>query len=180
MTSLVRSDYFYETRRWVLPDKIVASRTTMGSGLDPDHHLDGFKPYVYRGTGEDTLTEGLELTEWGDVIPAVPPKPTRKELNARNKARAGAWLRVYRTEMEKQRRVQMREANRLRRIEAQRKSDALWVAERAARKRQRTYPQGYTKPAPAVTPIRRSKYGRGWTPSMDLDVDALMAELDED
>ncbi len=50
---------------------VGAVSPTMGS-RQPDHFLDGFTAYVYRGTGEDTLTAHL------DAQPRVKKAKTRK------------------------------------------------------------------------------------------------------
>jgi hypothetical protein len=37
----------------------VKVRAAPGPGAPADAHLEGFVPYIYRGTGYDTLTPGL-------------------------------------------------------------------------------------------------------------------------
>jgi hypothetical protein len=41
----------------------VKVRAAPGPGAPADAHLEGFVPYVYRGTGRDTLTPNLQ---WRD------------------------------------------------------------------------------------------------------------------
>lgn len=159
---LVRTDYFYETRRVWVPDHLVATRVTMGS-LDYDKHLDGFKPYVYSGIDSDTLTDGMDLDEWGNVVLPPPPKPTKSD----HRRRADTWLFVVRNEIAKRKRAEAR-------------------AEQAARRRaiqqaridaQRMIAQHYPEPKPKPKPKRHRYASPDWTPTTGADIDDLLAEL---
>jgi hypothetical protein len=150
---------------------VGAVRVTQAS--DPDQ----FKPYVYRGTGKDTLTPDLGLKP--------KPKPKRKKTRRKPKKPVDFWQTAegkrlsaaleFNKEKERKRRAEMESYARAV-AEEDKAFRERWYAEREAEKRDREERRAKKTP-------RRSRAPRpaeGWKPMTGEDLDNLLAEMEDD
>lgn len=176
--------------RALVPADVPIHRATVGAdptnmgNRQPDRFHDGFKPYVYRGTGVDTLTPHIgEDWERGKGAPE-PESMTRKR--AKSRKRKSQWLK------DKQARRREAAAARERALNRQRYKPRLYPY---------YGPEHVLEPPPEFEPEPEEQYrlgdprhpdheryygnrkparpAPGWQPTTGADIDALLDALSD-
>lgn len=126
---------------------------------------DTFKPYVYRGTGEDTLTPRMGLA----------PKPRKKAKKRKPKPKPKPQVSYWDTSEGKQRIADMRK----RRTEAKRRRALAAHDEREWRQKRKAEKSNERM---MIAPARFRKHpvaAEGWEPMTGADLDDLFAALED-
>lgn len=180
--------------RALVPADVPIHRATVGAdptnmgNRQPDRFHDGFKPYVYRGTGVDTLTPHIgEDWERGKGAPE-PESITRKRTKSRKRKsrKQSQWLRdkIARREEALAASFRARERARAQSYRAQlTASDERMLAERGYEPE----PEEQYRLGDPRHPDHERYYGNrkparpapGWQPTTGADIDALLDALSD-
>ena len=131
-------------------EPVGAMRITSGSGCQPDNFHDGFRPYVYRGTGVDTLTP--DLVDY-------PAKPKPRKRKAKKSKPRQEW--------------------RPRLGDRRHPEHHLYYALAPEDEEPDPFEFLETESVTPARPARPARPSPGWQPTSGLDIDALLAELEE-